>query len=170
MRLAATGLALVALVACGPLGCAHNSPLIRSLPSGMTEKPPTGTVALVVSGTVPSARIQQPDFIDPALGTRMATPFVKAAAAQPSVIGAVVAGVAVGVALVIGVTVDALTVDAAQDSTTVLRAFDDARVSESLVDKFLEAGSSYRILAPIVEHPDAPTPAVNTTPAAEPKG
>jgi hypothetical protein len=38
------------------------------------------------------------------------------------------------------------------------------------VDKFLEAGRSYRILPPIVERPDAATPAVNTTPAAEPKG
>jgi hypothetical protein len=40
----------------------------------------------------------------------------------------------------------------------------------ALVDKFLEAGRSYRILPPIVERPDAATPAVNTTPAAEPKG
>ena len=170
MRLAATGLALVALVACGSLGCAHDYPLITSLPSAVTEKPPTGTVALVVSGAAPNARIQQPGFVDLTVASRMATPLVSAAAAQPSAVGAVVAGVAVGVALHIGVTIDALTVDAAQDSTTVLRAFDDARVSESLVDKFLEAGRSYRILPPIVERPDAATPAVNTTPAAEPKG
>ena len=194
----AVSAALVTLVAYGPLGCAHR-PLITSLPPVVMEKPP-GTVALMISNAAPSARIQQPGFVNRTVGTgttRMARrgddveigrsvmtsegPFTS----EPTNLFAlspglerlvragvtnsgghpVVLGAAVGVGLVVGaasLALDLLNADAAHESQTVLRAFDDARVSEALVDKLLEAGRSYRILPPIVEQPDAATPTVDT--------
>jgi hypothetical protein len=64
---APVALMLVALVALGPLGCAHK----RSEPvAALLEKPATGTVALVVSPSVVYTRFQRPAVVGAGQGAK----------------------------------------------------------------------------------------------------
>src|SRR5262245_6249747 len=64
---APVALMLVALVALGPVGCAHRRPEpVVAVP----EKPATGTVALVVSPAVRYTRFQQPGVVGAGQGAK----------------------------------------------------------------------------------------------------
>lgn len=158
------------LVALASTGCVSGPPLITSLPPlPPSETPPAGTVMLVMSDDA-SARIQEQGLVGAGggrglfLGVPVVVP-VRGVTHSPS---AAAAAVGVGVGVGIGVELGIVLVDAAlrynaqKNTATVLRAFDDMRVAEALVDKILEAGHSYRILPPTVADPDTGTPDVDT--------
>jgi hypothetical protein len=170
--------ALVAvLVALASTGCGPT--VVTSLPPVPQEKPPTGTVRLVMTDIAPSVGVQQPGFVDRGSQCmrgrgshcfdRPIVSVVPAPPAAPSTTALILLGALLPVSLAfdplgttaaIGMAV--IATDAWKSTRTVLLAFADMRVAETFEDEILVAGRAYRIVPSVGKSPGTEMPAVDT--------
>jgi len=178
------------LLALGSVGCTRDYPLITALPPVVTEKPPAGTVMLIMSDTAPTARIQQPGFLDRGGENRFERPIAtgtKIPSARPPDVSGVVAGataigltagrspaagaagfgVGLGVGAGLVVATGVIVVTTRKNTETVLRTFGEMPVAETLVNEILQAGRSHNILPPAAAGANTGLPAVDTFLALE---
>ncbi len=175
-------LALVALVALGLSGC---GPALRTTLPPITEpfeNESAGTVALVMSDATLKAKVQPPGIEGPGEGAAAGAglggtvPVVvgfgvlRVAISEPrfAVFGLVAAGAGIALSPVgaaVGAAAGALSAPSRAETDRNMaalgRALGDTQVPEAFLGELLEAGHSYRILPPIVEHPDMPAPSVD---------
>jgi hypothetical protein len=147
-----------------------------------SEKEPAGTVALVLSGADIQATVQPPGIAGPGEGAAAGAVLggtipvmvgfgmlsVAASDARVVVFGLMAAGAGLALSPVgaaVGAAAGALAAPSREETDRSMaalgRALGDARVPEAFLEEILEAGQSYRILPPIVEQPDTPTPSVD---------
>jgi hypothetical protein len=162
---AAIAIVLVALVALGPIGCAHRRPEpIAALP----DKPPTGTVAVVVSSKAAYASFQRPGVVGAGPGAMRGASVGALAPLAPGVFvltnnlrdarvflfglamlgaGLVLAPVGAGVGATVGAIAAPSGDDVEQTTAALERALTEANLSEVLAAWILEEAGDRPVVA-----------------------
>lgn len=157
-------IALVALVALSPLGCAHRRPEpIATIP----DKPATGTVALVVASSAPYASFQRPAVVGAGLGAKKGASLGAIAPLVPGAVvvvvgkdprllalglamlgaGLALAPVGAGVGAVVGAIAAPSEDEVERTAAALERALTEADLSEALTAWILEEAGERPIVA-----------------------
>ena len=161
----AIAIVLVALVALGPVGCAHRRP---ELSTALPNKPVTGTVALVVRSSAPSASFQRPGVVGAGAGAKRGASVGALAPLAPGVFvlksnppdarvllfglamlgaGLVLAPVGAGVGATVGAIAAPSGDDVEQTTAALERALIEANLPEVLTAWILEEAGDRPVVA-----------------------
>jgi len=161
----AIAIVLVALIALGPVGCAHRRP---ELSTALPGKPATGTVALVVRSSAPSASFQRPGVVGAGAGAKRGASVGALAPLAPGVFvlksnppdarvllfglamlgaGLVLAPVGAGVGATVGAIAAPSGDDVEQTTAALERALTEANLPEVLTAWILEEAGDRPVVA-----------------------